>query len=153
MDRQLETIDDFDDDAADLGKGTAGMSKGHATSMSSGKPSQLVIRQSKKTKVLIWILGFLVPLLIVFNRLIPVRRFIFCMEEVNLFSEYATFLCDISCPWYMLKSEFVVCGTFAIYLQLPMHHVNFVLLRFLMRPWQEVLDLQYMKLLDCTHSW
>lgn len=53
----------------------------------------------------------------------------------------------------MLKSEFVVCETFAIYLRLPMHHVNFVLLRFLMRPWQEVLDLQYMKLLDCTRSW
>ncbi|XP_058196140.1 protein THALLO isoform X1 [Rhododendron vialii] len=49
---QLETIDDFDDDAADLGKGTAGMSKGHATSMSSSKPSQLVIRQSKKTKII-----------------------------------------------------------------------------------------------------
>ncbi|GFY82547.1 Sas10/U3 ribonucleoprotein (Utp) family protein [Actinidia rufa] len=32
---QLETLDDFDDEATDLGKVTPGMSKGHATSLSS----------------------------------------------------------------------------------------------------------------------
>lgn len=41
-------MDDFDDDATGLGKG---MCKGHATSMISSKPSQLV-NQVKKTKVL-----------------------------------------------------------------------------------------------------
>lgn len=44
---ELETMDDFDDDATGLGKG---MSKGHATSMISSKPSQLV-NQVKKTKI------------------------------------------------------------------------------------------------------
>ena len=51
MGRQLETLDDFDDEATDLGKVTPGMSKGHATSLSSSKLSQRVTTQLNKPKV------------------------------------------------------------------------------------------------------
>ncbi|GFY82546.1 Sas10/U3 ribonucleoprotein (Utp) family protein [Actinidia rufa] len=47
---QLETLDDFDDEATDLGKVTPGTSKGHATSLSSSKLSQRVTPQLNKPK-------------------------------------------------------------------------------------------------------
>lgn len=49
--RQLETFDDFDDDALGVERGTLGMSNGHVSSLRSSKISQLVTAQPNKPKV------------------------------------------------------------------------------------------------------
>lgn len=49
--RQLETFDDFDDDATVVERGTVGMSNGHVSSLRSSKISQLVPAQPSKPKV------------------------------------------------------------------------------------------------------
>lgn len=48
---QLETFDDFDDDATGFERGTVGMSNGHVSSLRSSKISQLVPAQPSKPKV------------------------------------------------------------------------------------------------------
>ncbi|KDO40110.1 hypothetical protein CISIN_1g005733mg [Citrus sinensis] len=48
---QLETFDDFDDDATGVERGTLGMSNGHVSSLRSSKISQLVPAQPNKPKV------------------------------------------------------------------------------------------------------
>ncbi|KAH7572892.1 hypothetical protein JRO89_XS03G0030100 [Xanthoceras sorbifolium] len=51
VNRQLETHDDFDDDAMDVERSTLGLSNGHVSSSRSSKLSQLVIAQPNKPSI------------------------------------------------------------------------------------------------------
>lgn len=51
FDRQLETYDDFADDAMDTGGGASGLSNGLASSQRSNKISQLITAKQNKSKV------------------------------------------------------------------------------------------------------
>lgn len=51
MNRELETYDDFDDDAVNIEGANRGLSNGHASFLSSSKLSHLIAAKPEKLKV------------------------------------------------------------------------------------------------------